>query len=321
MASSVRSDFVPALRDLLPLRDPLGPCSLDVTVGGLTVALSGFSPSQAATLAARYGAFASQSRSASSFRLRVVRAQREGFLQCAGGHELYRVKIAWEGSTLIATSYEWAGWFDREAGAGGLALGEPAETDSRAFDRSLENFLRVVFAHTMVPRGGFLLHGAGLVVGGKAFLFFGPSGSGKTTVTSLTPEALVLSDDLTLLMNGDDGVVRACSVPFRGVFAPHPVSIESFPVAGFFRLIQDTTDFLEPIQGAKGVGEVVGSLPFVTDRPEMMGEVIDAVARATGSAPVFRMHFRKDRTFWDEIRRAGLPGPAVDDFRAVRGMK
>jgi hypothetical protein len=186
----------------------------------------------------------------------------------------------------------------------------------------MENFLRVAYAHAVIPSGGFLLHSAGLVRDGRAWLFFGPSGSGKTTVTSLTPEALILSDDLTMVLRSGQGEYRACSVPFRGLFAPRPESDESWPVAGFFRLVQDKADRIEPVRGAMAVGELVGSLPFVTERSEIAGDVIDAVAAAVSRVPVFRLHFRKDNTFWRIIETA-CPGaailPPVDDFSAVGG--
>lgn len=324
------SDFIPDLSFHLsahPRPARLGSGSLTLSVGGISIRLSGLDAAQIGALRERYGIFCTgvetgrdpgsrgDAGPAADLRIQVTAAARETFLRVRSGPgapEYYRVDLRWQGDRLLAASYEWAGWLDRTAGTGGLSLARGTRSDAAAFHRSVENFLRVLYAHMFVARNGFLLHAAGLVRDGRAYLFFGPSGSGKTTVAALSPEALMLSDDLTLVRRNEAGAWVACSVPFRGLFAPQPASAEEFPVEGFFRLVKDTDDRLEPVKGARAVGEVVGSLPFVTERPEMAGLVMDTVAESTREIPVWRLHFRKDRSFW----RAVL----VDDFGPVRGI-
>ncbi len=311
-------DFVPDRSYHQGARRSPGAASLTITVAGVSVRLEGLDAERDGTLRRRYGVFCDGPPGAPDMVVRVSLAGRPGFLQVLRASEYYRVDTRWDGDMLLASSYEWAGWIDPGRKEGGLSLAEVTQVDAAAFDRSVENFLRVVYAHLMVARGGFVLHSAGLVRRNRAWLFFGPSGSGKTTVTTLTPEALVLSDDLTLVVPMAGGGYGACSVPFRGVFAPQPKSIETYPLAGFFRLVQDTEDRLDPVSGARAVAELVGSLPFVTERPEWAGAVMDAVAGAVSKVPVFRLHFRKDRTFWQVID--GMV-PIFDDFSAVRGIK
>src|SRR5262249_30219512 len=107
-------------------------------------------------------------------------------------------------------AYEFAGPYPPARGEAHLALGAPS---GAPFDRGVENFLRPLLAEAILERGGMLLHGAGVVSGGRAHIFFGPSGSGKTTVTHLSPDHVVLSDDLTLVIAADDGY-RAAGIPF-----------------------------------------------------------------------------------------------------------
>ena len=315
-------DFIPDLSFHHDAVVTAGSGSLALTVGGITTRLDGFRPDEVATLEHRYGIFCSGAGAEAAITIQVGRVAEASFLKILKPEEFYRVDMRWESSTLLACSYEWAGWLDQANGRGGLLLATGAADDPRAFDRSIENFLRVVYAHASITRGGFLLHSAGLVREGKAYLFFGPSGSGKTTVTTLTPEAIILSDDLTMVVKGIDGGYHACSVPFRGLYAPRPDSDKTWPVAGFFRLVQDSTDRLLPVEGSRAIGELVGSLPFVTERSEMAGDVIDVIAATTAAIPVFRLHFRKDRTFWNVIA-GGCPGATfsrfVDDFPAVGG--
>jgi hypothetical protein len=317
-----RAEYLPDLAFHASLSLPAGSDSLSLTVGGVCIQLSGLTPRQRSTLEERYGVFCGERGCDPVMKVEVTRVPRPAFLQMTGKLEYYRVETRWEGEALLACSYEWAGWLDRSRGRGGLALAQVTETDPGAFDRSVENFLRVAYAHAVIPSGGFLLHSAGLVRDARAWLFFGPSGSGKTTVTSLTPEALVLSDDLTMVLRSSEGGYRACSVPFRGLFAPRPESDQSWPVAGFFRLIQDRVNRIEEARGARAVGDLVGSLPFVTERSEIAGDVIDAVAAAVSRVPVFRLHFRKENTFWRLVETA-CPGasilPPVDGFRVGGG--
>jgi hypothetical protein len=144
-------------------------------------------------------------------------------------------------------------------------------------------------------------------------LLFGPSGSGKTTASSLSKQddvtSRVLSDDLILVLPGGEGDARtlAVSSPFRGWFAELPPAQESFPVAGFYRLVQDQRVFLEPLGSARGTSEVIGSLPFVTDRAEYGEDILEAVSRALAGAPAYRLHFRKDPSFWEVLEGAGGP--------------
>lgn len=319
------SEYVPGPEIVRhPSRD-FGAEALGIHVGSAHVLLEGITQAQRDTLAARYRVFARPARPDEpwSLRVRVSSIHRPAFLICGSTPEqpeFYRIVTSWDGGLMQATSYEWSGWMDRAGGTGGLVLAELALADPRAFDRAVENFLRVVCAHLVIPAGGFLLHSACLVRDERAYLFFGPSGSGKTTVTSMTPEALVVSDDLALIQRGNDGSPRACSVPFRGLFAPRYETVRSYPVAGFFRLVQSPEDSIERLKGARAVGELVGSLPFVTDREEMMGEALDTVGQAAARGGVWRLRFTRSRAFWNTLSAAGLSSP-VDSFSTDRGMK
>ena len=46
------------------------------------------------------------------------------------------------------------------------------------------------------------------------------------------------------------------------------------------------------------MGELVQSLPFVTDRPEAASRVLDVASDLAEAVPVRRLHFRKDPGFW-----------------------
>ena len=62
-----------------------------------------------------------------------------------------------------------------------------------------------------VRRGGFLIHGASIVRDGQAYIFFGKSAAGKSTLAAMSPEGQVISDDLTLVLPTESGLVVAGS--------------------------------------------------------------------------------------------------------------
>jgi len=285
------------------LGGPFGDRQLVIRAAGVSARLAGLSPRQHADLAARYGIFARKEASVDDVDLSVDvrRSPRASFLKPRGGAvpETHRLLARREGPDLLAWSYDWAACAGAEGGAAILAA---ASEDRVAFDRTIENFLRVTFAHLALRKGGVLLHGAAVVRGGRAFVFFGPSGSGKTTVTLMSRGSRILSDDLVMLVpSGEQGGFVASSVPFRGLLAPQATSDERYPLAGLFRLVQDTTDFLEDVSRPRAVGEIVQSLPFVMEEPDAAERALEVASSLSASAPVKRLHFRKDAGFWKVI--------------------
>src|SRR3989442_10074637 len=65
---------------------------------------------------------------------------------------------------------------------------------------------------------GLVLHAASLIRRGRAHLFCGPSGSGKTTVARLSPDATLLSDELSIVRIFDKRA-RCYGTPFSGELA------------------------------------------------------------------------------------------------------
>ncbi len=269
-----------------------------IVIADLGLTLEGLSVTDRDLIRDRYGIFVREGEErAGEARIEVVDAEVPSFLRPlewrGGAPELYRLEQFWLGSRLFVYSYEFAGWHDRDSGEGQLAL---ASCGPEALHRAVENYLRSVFAHRFLERGAFLLHGSGVVRGGRAHVFFGPSGSGKTTVTLLSGGDLILGDDLVLIREGTGGP-EACSVPFRGVFREPPATDRAFPLAGFYRLVQHSGDSLEVLSAARGAAELLGSLPFVMEGGGG-GRALEAVSRIVSRVPVRRLRFRKSPEFW-----------------------
>ncbi len=181
-----------------------------------------------------------------------------------------------------------------------------ASLDSRSPEpaQELEYFLRIALAFFALQRDGLLVHCATLRRNGLVYLFVGQSGSGKSTVVALSAaakRATALGDDLILLRKHAGGW-QAYGTPFWNLEATgRDDQVAEGPVAGIYKLVQDTVVFAEPMGRAAAAAELAANCPVVNDQPALLPALIDRCATIAAAIPVRRLHFRKDDAFWDVI--------------------
>jgi hypothetical protein len=170
----------------------------------------------------------------------------------------------------------------RESGEADLLLLEGL--DRREFF-TLVNLLRACLAWSMPGRGGMLLHAAGLVVEGRAFLLVGGEGSGKSTWARLGESrgARVLSDDL-VLVDGSGSELEALGAPFRST---HVADYRPgrWPLAALLFPRHGTPPALNPVDKLSARARIVANLPFVAEAiadddrlPTVLSRVVRSVA-------------------------------------------
>ena len=176
----------------------------DVTVeiGGVRTAIVTRHPDVADVVTDRYAGFLSRApadwRIETGLRPEGLVDQEDVTVRPAGAPG----RLTIERSDFIAT-------LDVPARTGTLALG--------AVDRiALDTFLRVVYSLALLPAGALLVHAASLGRGERAWMFAGPSGSGKTTLTRLSPDATLLSDEISIVRLGAGGTACCYGSPFWG---------------------------------------------------------------------------------------------------------
>ncbi len=294
------ADFVPGREFFADPGEAFGTGRIGLAIGPLRIDLEGLSAAQSGLLSDRFRPFVTSGAEANRCTVRLLRSPVASFLRFVPGvPELYRVGVRRSGPHAQFWSYEFAGSLDPADRRASVSL---VEETGALFDRGLENFLRIMTANLIVERGGFLLHGAGVVRGGRAHVFFGPSGSGKTTVTSMSPDDVVLSDDLTLVIRGAAGY-EAAGIPFGLAHHRIPDTSESFPIASLNRLVQSREVRRERLPRSRAVAEVAASLPFVMKDARQTDRVLDVIEGALKKIPVYRLLFRKDPSFWGVVEQ------------------
>jgi len=293
-------DRIPDLRhfetDLAPGAVPFG-----VSVAGLTVGFLFPREVSLDPLVERYRPFLTGEEPAVAFR---VAPGWEAYLEMAADRFL-RLEERPLGEGRLLLSHGFAAY---RAGRRGVVR-VSAPPPSPPFLQAVENVLRWTVADLALESEGFVLHSAGIVRQGKAFLFFGPSGAGKSTVASLSPGCPLLSDDLVLLLKRD-GRFLAATTPFAGTLPQGEKHPGIFPLAGLFRLRKAPEDRLEALPRPLAVASLAAACPFVTAAADREGRLIPLLEDLTGQTPVFDLHFTKSASFWSLLESEVLHGRA-----------
>jgi hypothetical protein len=175
------------------------------------------------------------------------------------------------------------------------------------FPGIFENFFRVLVAYRLLDLGGAVLHSAGVVKEGAAFLFLGRSGAGKTTVSrlSLAQGGEVLSDDLNALCPGAAAGCLAHKLPFTGDLGERRARRPPVPLGALLRLEQDTRDALLPLSRAAALASMLACTPFVNVDPWRRERLLSVLAALLdrGGAPAYALRFSLRGGFWSILGR------------------
>lgn len=125
-----------------------------------------------------------------------------------------------------------------------------------------------------------IIHGAGIVIDGKGFVFFGPSGIGKTTISRLWRDhgAELLNDDRVAIYRAKSGEWRIAGTPWHG---EEPiVSPKDVPLGGVVRLRQSDTTSVRALSPMEGLSELLSCalIPFFSrPRIELAMDLLSAL--------------------------------------------
>lgn len=294
-------DFVPDPGHFASDTPPLGDGTLTVTIAGITVCFEGLSAELIEAARRRYGPFVSGEHP--QHRVAVGRGETLYLDPAKSDYLRLEERHHPEGTVLLSSNFAAI----RRPGGGRNELKLSSPSNEKAALQGIENCLRWIVADLAVQRGGFVLHSSGLVRDGRAHVFFGPSGAGKSTVAGLSPDCLLLSDDLVLLLR-QGGNWKAATTPFQGTLAQEAKERGVYPLAGLYRLVQRPEAELVPLSAAVSAGMVLACCPFIGDETVRRESLLPLVEDCTRSVPTRELRFSKDPSFWDVIRREDRNG-------------
>jgi len=291
----------PPSRESIDALPPLGDASLAFDLSGISLTFDGLDLELLEGARRRFGAYLSDPSGAPSpLRVTVHADEIEYYVRPESPRPegYYRLRIVHEKEVVRLVTYGMAAWIDLSSSHAGIAFG------SGLFDpreRALENFCRVAVAFMALRCGGLFLHGASIERGGRAYVFFGKSASGKSTLAKMNREGRVVSDDLTLIVPGPGGALCVAGSPFRGTYEGGEPVKGLYPLAGIFRLVQDSRTFVERRPRVQSMAEIVANLPFVNESLHLRPDLFDGLDRALLPVPLLFLHFRREPDFWGAV--------------------
>jgi hypothetical protein len=166
---------------------------------------------------------------------------------------------------------------------------------------AIDCVLRIVHTLILARQGGFLVHAASAIRGGKAFLFSGVSGAGKTTISRLAPpDATLLTDEISYVRR-EGNRYMACGTPFAGELARVGKN-QSAPLSAFFLLEKGLRNRIEPLSATEAIQRLLRNILFFADDPELVGLVFQSACEFASLVPIHRLVFVPDQRVWDIIR-------------------
>ena len=168
---------------------------------------------------------------------------------------------------------------------------------------SFDAFYRVFYTWLMLKRGGFMLHASSVIRKGKGYIFTGFSGSGKSTISGLSPENTLLSDELTAVMK-TNGEYVVHGNPFWGDFQKGTAR-EKAPVSHLFFLRKARENRIESMPLGEKLKRVLQNVLFFGRGLELTNELLTVFTDFMTQVPSAELHFLPDESVWRCIEDAG----------------
>ena len=208
----------------------------------------------------------------------------------AAGGAPYTPRAAAGGGLLRISRGDFRASADLRAGTGELSIA-PNE-------QSLDAFLRSFLSFSLLRAGGFMLHSAGLVKAGRAYVFLGRSGAGKSTLSGLAAAsgAEVISDEINMLRR-ERGRFYAYGSPFWGEMRSEGRQ-GRWPLGGLFVLKKGRTHGLSPCGAAAALPVLLRCVVNFERTPEAGRLAMDNAASLLAGVRAGVLEFsKKDRGF------------------------
>jgi hypothetical protein len=153
---------------------------------------------------------------------------------------------------------------------------------------------QILLVHHLASRQGVLVHSAGAVVDGRAYILAGRSGAGKSTISRLIsgdPRIRMLSDDRVVIRRGE-GVDAAWGTPWPGEAG---IALnESAPLGGLLFLEKSERNTIESISSAEALTRLLPTASVPWYDTSLMTGLLDYCGSMAKAARCAVLEFRKD---------------------------
>ena len=263
-------------------------CELAIGLGAIRIKLRSSEVDHATQLRSRYQDFVIDGECDHEV---VIKIDPENPNRNNQGPELPEYRFDLEKTVIQGKRME--GFFDA-----GQNYGELIIYDERSLSQ-VEYYLRSVYSLAAFNRGQVLLHAAGIVRKNQGYLFVGHSGSGKSTIVQLSPNDIVLNDDLVLLeRHHHQWLAHATPCSNSGLDRIKNTHAE---VKAIFCLRKSDRISIEILQPGLALAEIISNIPLVSADPDRSERLLQLGFKLCSDIQVFNLFFRKDASFWSLI--------------------
>jgi len=184
----------------------------------------------------------------------------------------------------------------------GPAIARVATGDDAWRFWGLVNLLTAALAFRLPSRPAALIHAAGIVVDGRAFLLAGAEGAGKSTWAHAARDggARVVSDD-TVLVDAAGGALTLLGSPVRAHEAA-PGGPGRWPVAAILLARHGAPARLDPARRVDVEARLAAGLPYLAGGLDRDPRLAELVPRLAASAPHRTLTFAPDPSFLEALR-------------------
>jgi hypothetical protein len=232
----------------------------------------------------RYGRFSSG----------ATRGLKFGVSEAPGRESPFRPAVLSKDGRLELRRGDFSASLDQRSGAG--------ELSAAPYEQCLDAFLRALISSLLPRQGGFMLHSAGIVKGGRAYLFLGKSGAGKSTLSKLAAGAglEIISDEINLL-RPEGRCYRVYGSPFWGEMRCEGRP-GRWPLGGIYLLGKARVNSVSACGGGEALRSLLRCQLNFEKGPGTGGLLLGNAARLLAAANFSKFKFsKKDASFLDLI--------------------
>lgn len=160
----------------------------------------------------------------------------------------------------------------------------------------LNSFLRFIYTILLLKESGFLVHASSLIREGEGYLFPGESGAGKTTITRLSPDATLLTDEVSLVKKVN-GNYHIYGTPFWGELAIGGKNTH-VPLKSVYFPKKDKKSFKKNVNTLQTLEMLLPNVLLYSEDEEFMLQLFNICIDFAGSVPCYELHFLPEPSFW-----------------------